>query len=580
MTPPHGPRKLQTGAFPVGPVTVPLRRGLERLALPRPRVLLAGILLVRLVLVSLVAGRALGNNPGQHDAAFNSIMLLGALALIASLWLLLTLTRGKKLPGPDGLLLQATVDVLVVTSLVAFTNAVPEKATEATSIAALYVALVTVYALLLPVGRGLLAVAFATVCYVAVTIAAPRAGDTPDAAFWIQVGLIAFVGGLIAVLGNRLANAAREQRALEVALQQARLEAEEILATIQSGVITVDAEGKLAYLNPRGRRILGDDGAFVQGAPVLETLRAHSRELHEAIVQGIGGGNRVSRGEASVRRRDGTLFPVGLSTTTFQRPGGGQPLVTAIFTDISDLKRMQEFRLRAERLEGVAALSASLAHEIRNPLMAIRSAVEQLSHLVGDDEDDQTLARLIMRESERLNRLLTEFLDFSRVRATHFERLDLFTLAEDAVRVVGSHPAARGVELLVEGDSVELDGDEDLLHRVISNLALNAAQALDGQGTVRISVGREVSSPGTPALGERSVRLVVADNGPGIPEAVRERLFEPFVSGRQGGTGLGLAIVQRAVAAHRGVILVDTIPGAGSTFSIFLPATWDRTASL
>ncbi len=576
MTPPHGSHKMHTGEFPVGPVAVPPRRGLERLALPQPRVLLAGILLVRLALVSLVAGRALGNNPGQHDAAFNSIMLLGALALVASLWLVQALVRRKKLPGPDGLLLQATVDVLVVTSLVAFTNAVPEKTTEATSIAALYVALVTVYALLLPVGRGLLAVAFATVCYVGVTIASPQAGDSPDAAFWIQVGLIAFVGGLIAVLGNRLANAAREQRVLEVALQQARLEAEEILATIQSGVITVDAEGKLAYLNPRGRRILGDDGAFVHGQPVLETLRAHSRELHEAIVQGIGGGNRVARGEASVRRRDGTLFPVGLSTTTFQRPGGGQRLVTAIFTDISDLKRMQEFRLRAERLEGVAALSASLAHEIRNPLMAIRSAVEQLSHSAGEDEDDQTLARLVMRESERLNRLLTEFLDFSRVRAANFERLDLLALAQDAVRVVGAHPAASGIELVVEGESVELDGDEDLLHRIISNLVLNAAQALDGPGAIRVEVGREVSGPNAPTITERPVRLIVSDNGPGIPDAVRERLFEPFVSGRQGGTGLGLAIVQRAVAAHRGVILMDSSPQQGTTFSIFLPSTWNR----
>jgi two-component system sensor histidine kinase PilS (NtrC family) len=277
-----------------------------------------------------------------------------------------------------------------------------------------------------------------------------------------------------------------------------------------------------------------------------------------------------------VHRRDGTRFPVGLNTTTFQRPGSGQRLVTAIFTDISDLKRLQEFRMRAERLEGVAALSASLAHEIRNPLMAIRSAVEQLSRSVGEDEDDQTLARLIMRESERLNRLLTEFLDFSRVRAVRFEKLDLLDLAREVVRITSAHPAASGVELLVEGTSVELEGDADLLHRIVSNLVLNAVQALAGQGTVRVSVDRDLSGRGSQALVAREVRLVVSDNGPGIPDAVRERLFEPFVSGRQGGSGLGLAIVQRAVAAHRGVILMDTVPGKGTTFSILLPSTWNR----
>src|SRR5690606_27647725 len=279
--------------------------------------------------------------------------------------------------------------------------------------AALYVALVTIYALLLPVGRGLIAVAFAVVCYVVIVLQSSL--TPPGVEFWTQLGVIAFVGGMIAVLGNRLATAAREQRALADALAQARLEADEILATIQSGVITVDGEGRLAYINPRARRVVGGDG-FVTGEPVMETLRARSRDLHEALQRGISHGTRMQRGEAQVRRADGSLFPVGVSTTTFYRPGGGPPSVTAIFTDISDLKRLQEFRLRAERLEAVASLSASLAHEIRNPLAAIRSAVEQLAVGVAEDDDDKVLADLVMRESERLNRLLSEFLDFSRVR--------------------------------------------------------------------------------------------------------------------------------------------------------------------
>jgi len=298
--------------------------------------------------------------------------------------------------------------------------------------------------------------------------------------------------------------------------------------------------------------------------------------LHDAIARGISGGGRVARAEAQVRRDDGSLFPVGLSTTSFSRPGKTSRVVTAIFTDISDLKRLQEFRLRAERLEAVAALSASLAHEIRNPLAAIRSAVEQLARSVGPDEDEQTLARLVLRESERLNRLLNEFLDFSRVRASKFERLDLADLVRDAARIVGEHPAAKGVEISVTGGPVELDADIDLLNRLVSNLLLNAVQALDGRGRVDVSVGMARPGEGPGGAVERPVKLVVRDNGPGIPDAVRERLFEPFVTGRQGGTGLGLAIVQRAVSAHRGVILVDTVLRAGTTFSIFLPATWNR----
>jgi len=447
-----------------------------------------------------------------------------------------------------------------------------------TSLAALYVVLVTLYALLLPVGRGLLTVALATSCYVVVTLAISGVTRTrPDPGFWIQVAVIAFVGLLIALLGNRLGSAAGEQRALQAALIQVRLEADEILSTIQSGVITVDGEGRLGYINPRARRILGNQGAgFVAGEPVLEVLRSRSRELHDAIVRGIRSQTRVSRAEASVRRADGTLFPVGLSTTTFLRPGSEHPSVTAIFTDISDLKRLQEFRLRAERLEAVAALSASLAHEIRNPLAAIRSAVEQLARSVGEDEDDQVLARLVVRESERLNRLLSEFLDFSRVRANRFEVLDLMVLVCDAVRVVGEHPDSKGVTIVVEGEPIDVEADEDLLHRTVMNLMLNAVQALAGRGTLTVTVGRARPGEAPAGLVERPVKLVIHDDGPGIPEAVRERLFEPFVTGRQGGTGLGLAIVQRAVAAHRAIILVDTGASAGTTFSIFLPATWDR----
>ncbi len=561
-SPTPDPAGHRTGEFPVPPVKTPVRV-LDH-ALPGPRTLLAAIVVIRAALVAALLVFAYG---GASAGPIETWLVLAvvAVAAFATAWLVVG-TRGGRIPGPTPLLLQATVDVLVVTGLVTFT------AGATTPLAALYVALVAAYALLLPVGRGLLAVAFAVVCYVVVTVRSPV---QPGFDFWVQVAVIAFVGGVIAVLGHRLAGAAREQRSLAEALLQARLEADEILATIQSGVITVDGDGRLAYINPRARRILGGEG-LVAGQPALEALRARSRDLHDAIDRGIQGGARLSRGEASVRRADGSLFPVGVSTTTFLRPGGGSPSVTAIFTDISDLKRLQEFRLRAERLEAVAALSASLAHEIRNPLAAIRSAVEQLAGRVEDDPDDRILAELVVRESERLNRLLSEFLDFSRVRATRFETLDLLDVVGQARRFVMEHPAARGVVIEVGGEPVVLEADPDLLHRVATNLMLNAAQALDGRGHIAVSVGTVSPADAPTGPVERRIRLVIKDNGPGIPEPVRERLFEPFVTGRPGGTGLGLAIVQRAVAAHRGIILVDSAPGAGTTFSIFLPATWDR----
>jgi two-component system, NtrC family, sensor histidine kinase PilS len=564
-TPTPDPTGARSGEFE----TVPARtaRALERLLLPGPRVLLTLALILRLALVGVVSGRAQALGAASR---LNPMIVLGIVGLaLVGMAMLAWRLRADRTPSATHIFLQSLIDVLLVTALVGLIR------TDVTPLAALYVVLVAGYALMLPVGRGLGSVLFAVTSYVAVTVS--TGAMPPDTAFWTQVAVIGFVGVVLTMLGNRLGAASREQRALVQRLAQAQLEADEILATIQSGVITVDGDGRLGYLNPRAARILGlAPEGWAVGDAVLEPLRACSRELHDAIERGIREEHRLARAEAQVRRADGSLFPVGLSTTTFLRPGSDRPAVTAIFTDISDLKRLQEFRLRAERLEAVAALSASLAHEIRNPLAAIRSAVEQLAARATADEDEHVLGELVMRESARLNRLLSEFLDFSRVRATRFEDLDLQVLVQDAVRTLGEHPDTRGVTLKVVGESMALQGDPDLLHRIVSNLALNAAQALKGRGTVTVTVGRAAPGEAPAGLVPRPVKLQIRDDGPGISEEIRERVFEPFVSAREGGTGLGLAIVQRAVAAHRGIILVDSSPQLGTTFSIFLPVSWDQ----
>ena len=279
------------------------------------------------------------------------------------------------------------------------------------------------------------------------------------------------------------------------------------------------------------------------------------------------------RVEATVRRDDRS-FPVGLTTTTIAGSGGLPPRVTAIFTDISDSKRLEELHLRAERLEAVAELSASLAHEIKNPLASIRSSVEQLSRSTRTNPDEKFLANLIVRESDRLSRLLSEFLDFSRVRVTEYRAVDLRLVAGAAVRLVRQHPdCPADVKIDFAGGPTPMEGDEDLLHRVVSNLVLNAVQATGPGARVVVFTGRPAPEEVPAGLTvENPVALRVTDNGPGIPDAVRERLFEPFVTGRPGGTGLGLAIVQRAVDAHRGMVLVDSTPGHGTTFTVYFPA--------
>ena len=533
-------------------------------ALPDPRTLLWWVLGGRLVAVSVLLVLALGSwsdQPGMPALATGTAAYAVVLALYAT-WVL---RRSAAAPGDGFHGLQASADVVVITALV-------HGAGPASGVPSLYILVLAVYALLMSFGGGLV-VAFAIVLGYFVASMLPEPGR-PGFAFWAQVGVFVTAYVLVGALAGRLRVAGEERESLASELRRVRLEADDILRNIRSGVMTIDDAGRLAFINPMAERLLQIDGEGVIGLPVLDKLKLRSPELWAAIVAAIRHGRKVSRGEGTVLHEDGRIFPIGLSTTTFERDSDGRPSVTAIFTDISDLKKLNELNLRAERLEAVAALSASLAHEIRNPLASIRSSVEQLARSAHGDEDDRYLAQLIVRESDRLSRLLSEFLDFARVRATEFVPVDLQAVVTAAARLVREHPDCRpDVEIRVQGARTVLDGDEDLLHRVVANLLLNAVQAARGPTVIHVTTrpAKLAELPGGCSI-EQPVCLEDRDDGPGIPEELRDRLFEPFVTGRAGGTGLGLAIVQRAVEAHRGMVLVDTAPGQGTTFTIFFPA--------
>jgi len=241
----------------------------------------------------------------------------------------------------------------------------------------------------------------------------------------------------------------------------------------------------------------------------------------------------------------------------------------------ADIERLHT---RAERLEAVAEMSASLAHEIKNPLASIRSAAELLAKVPGADDDTRTLTKLVQRESDRLSRLLSEFLDFARTGVTSVRRLDLIDIARHASALVAAHPDKPEnvtIRELFPSTPLVVVGDDDLLHRAIFNLLLNAVQASPPGGEVRVEAA-ELSPHQLPAQAEHFVRggimLQVSDQGKGIAESIKDRLFEPFVTTKTGGSGLGLSIVHRAVEAHHGFILVDRAgPSGGTKFTVLLP---------
>jgi len=528
--------------------------------------LLVGLFIGRLILAIVAvisAGLAWTRRP---DQAF-LIVVAVLLALVITTYGAWRIIVRHQRAGVAFLMAQSLTDLALVAVLGQYAGP------DVPVIIALYVLVIAMYALLLPLRPGIIMVLAGVASY-ALAVSRGQPGALGPG-FWGQVGVFIAIYGTVAYLGTLLRSAEEGQTALETELQRVRLEAEDILEHISAGVLTVDGQGRLGFINPTAEELLGLERQALMRGSVLETLGERSPELLAAIQTGITEGRRLSRAEGTVSRPDGRRFPIGLSTTTFNRTDELLPVVTAIFSDISDLQRLHDLHLRAERLEAVAELSASLAHEIRNPLASIRSSVEQLARSSQADADDRFLGQLIIRESDRLSRLLTEFLDFSRVRVASFEPVDLHGLVLQAVQVVRKHPDCTDrVRIEVAGVATALDADADLLHRVVVNLVLNAVQALSSAGTgglVRVSVDSPPNE-GLP-LGrdfERPVRLRVMDDGPGIDPELKPRLFEPFVSGRPGGSGLGLAIVERAVEAHGGLVFVDSAPDAGTTFTIYL----------
>lgn len=474
---------------------------------------------------------------------------------------------------------QCAIDLALVTTIVHITGG------WSSQFAALYILVIASASLLLPF-RGGFAVAIGACALYATDVlwlrpAASQAGVTVQIAVFV---IVAIGSGYVAL---RLRQAGLGQDALAAQLVKVQLEAADILRTIRSGIITVNNEGRLVYSNPAASDLLGLNLRQHVGKPLAHTLHQVAPQLALLLNLSVRNGVRTTRAEGVIHRHDKEV-EIGVTTTVAEgTSGAGSMTATAIFQDISDHKRLQSLHVRAERLQAVAELSASLAHEIRNPLASIRSATEQLSRRRDQlppgseqDDDERVLFGLVMREADRLSRLLTDFLDFARAQVTRVEPLDIGALTKAAVMIASAHPdRPDGVTVTVdvESDLPAVDGDEDLLHRAVFNLVLNAVQAVPPFGHIEVAVRRFVPErapdvQATALLPGEHIAILVSDDGPGIPLDLRERLFEPFVSGKAGGTGLGLPVVHRAVEAHRGLVMLSVLP-VGTRFTVVLPVS-------
>jgi two-component system sensor histidine kinase PilS (NtrC family) len=426
--------------------------------------------------------------------------------------------------------------------------------------------------------RGALAVAgLATVFYGAL-LAAVRLGlvppqglsDVPETEMK-ELVYSAFVLGValatVALLGSYLAEglqrAGRQLRDAAVEVADLRELNQVIVDSIQSGLMTTEAEGRILYVNAFGAAILGRAPAALRGLSVRDVFG--SALLGREELRARAATRALTRLELLYRHPAGSAIDLGVSVTPLASTEVGRAGYLVVFQDLTDIRRLEQELRTNEKLAAVGEMAAQLAHEIRNPLGSIRGSAQILAGESGVDGEQGRLLGIISRESKRLSDTLNRFLYQARSSGGGRDVVDLRPLLEEAVTLL-KNGAEVGPDHVVRFESDAGPhlclADPGQIAQVFWNLARNALEAMPDGGRLDVRLRRA----GT------EVRVTVHDQGRGMGREEQRRMFEPFHSATPMGTGLGLAIVYRIVREHGGDIHVRSVPDEGTEVEVRLPA--------
>lgn len=352
-------------------------------------------------------------------------------------------------------------------------------------------------------------------------------------------------------------------------LERFRLSTSDVLSHLDSGLVTIDSDSKIIFLNRAAREILRIEGLEPEGRSFEMVLSGKLEPLSDLVRKALDGIPLSRRNEVDIELDGGSVIPLGITPTVLRDEQDIRGVVL-IFQDLTEAKVLEEKIRRQDRLAVIGELAAGIAHELRNPLASISGSAEVLSSGLDLDEEDRKLLDLVVNESSRINDIVEEFLNYSRIQKTERQPVLLRDMIEDVMSLAKNHPSygdGRDMEIALKDDIVVM-ADPAQLKQVFLNLVLNGLEALDGPGFVRVTHPPEGEGL---EVDRDMVEIWVQDNGPGIPPDEIKLIFEPFYTNKRGGTGLGLAVVQRIIESHDGQILYKPDVGANSTFRVFLP---------
>lgn len=393
---------------------------------------------------------------------------------------------------------------------------------------------------------------FSQVSYLRIGTVDPSATD-----LWAYTGLRIFAFYLVAILSGHLA-----RRIGHMERQQAAL-----LEHFATGYLAADPEGRVTFLNTAGQRILGCGPPAPRGTPLAELLRTDPPGRNP-VSTSLRVRKEFFETACTHWRPDGVAVPLHVTTAFIRQVGHEIGGVMAHFSDQTEVQQLHETLRQQDRLAIAGEFSASLAHEVRNPVAAIRGAAQELADC-GEravDPVERQLFGIILREADQLNHVVTHFLEYARVSVQRRDPVNARLLLEEVLELLrreSDRMATVTVETQWLANGMEVAADIALLKEAFLNVAQNALEAMPDGGTLRITT-RPAPRPGL-------LEVCIEDTGVGMAEEDVRQIFQPFFTKKRTGTGLGLAIVQRIIEAHEGYINVHSRPGAGTQMRIRLP---------
>ena len=463
--------------------------------------------------------------------------------------------------------IQFLTDMLLITWLIWRTGA------STSPYITLYIVLISVSSIFLSASGTLLTASICVSLFTILSVLTSMSliesfGTTPEASKIFQIiafNDVAFL--VVGLLASRLAARAASGEKLKQTtktLANLRVIHERIIESIRSGLITTDLDGKIYTFNAAAAEITGHKAEDMREKPITTLFGDMEISVAEAL-EANAMGEQPPRFETDFITPEDFVVHLGYGISPLFSEDGETTGLIITFQDLTDIRSMEENVRRKDRLAAVGRVAAGLAHEIRNPLGAMRGAIQVLQAQTPPESSQASLMEIILRESDRLNKIITNFLTYARPRVSNFSDIDVREAINDTFTLLKHSPDIKEQHVLeteLPEQPVMISADPTQLKQIFWNLARNAVGAMSDGGKLTVSL-REVSNG--------RIRILFKDTGCGMSPEQVERLFEPFSDSTTGGTGLGLSIVYQIVRDHNGTINVRSLEGEGTTITVELP---------